>query len=47
LTGRVAGAAQRVFPVMRDTGRAIMLTRGNNTHSGNLALRDQIDRDIF
>ena len=25
---------------MRDTGRAIMLTRGNNTHSGNLALRD-------
>jgi ribulose-5-phosphate 4-epimerase/fuculose-1-phosphate aldolase len=32
---------------MRDTGRAIMLTRGNNTHSGNLALRDPIDRDVF
>ena len=25
---------------MRETGRAIMLMRGNNTHSGNLALRD-------
>jgi ribulose-5-phosphate 4-epimerase/fuculose-1-phosphate aldolase len=24
-----------------------MLTRGNNTHSGNLALRDPIDRDVF
>ena len=31
----------------RDTGRAIMLTRGNNTHSGNLALRDADDRDVF
>jgi ribulose-5-phosphate 4-epimerase/fuculose-1-phosphate aldolase len=41
------GAAQRVFPRMRDTGRAIMLTRGNNTHSGNLALRDPDDRDVF
>jgi len=47
LTGRVAGAAQRLFPLMRDTGRAIMLTRGNNTHSGNLALRDPDDRDVF
>ena len=32
---------------MRETGRAIMLTRGNNTHSGNLALRDPDDRDVF
>ena len=40
-------AAQRIFPRMRDTGRAIMLTRGNNTHSGNLALRDPNDRDVF
>jgi len=47
LTGTGAGAAQRIFPLMRETGRAIMLTRGNNTHSGNLALRDPIDRDVF
>jgi L-fuculose-phosphate aldolase len=47
LTGNGAGAAQRIFPIMRDTGRAIMLTRGNNTHSGNLALRDPDDRDVF
>ena len=42
-----AGAAELIFPLMRDTGRAIMLTRGNNTHSGNLALRDPLDRDVF
>ena len=47
MTGRDAGAAQQIFPLMRDTGRAIMLTRGNNTHSGNLALRDPVDRDVF
>ena len=47
MTVKVAGAAQQAFPLMRDTGRAIMLTRGNNTHSGNLALRDPDDRDVF
>ena len=47
MSARGDGAAQRVFPLMRDTGRAIMLTRGNNTHSGNLALRDPDDRDQF
>ncbi len=47
MTSEPSGAAQRIFPRMRDTGRAIMLTRGNNTHSGNLALRDPIDRDVF
>jgi ribulose-5-phosphate 4-epimerase/fuculose-1-phosphate aldolase len=45
--GEAAGAAQGTFPLMRDTGRAIMLTSGNNTHSGNLSLRDPIDRDVF
>ena len=44
---RATGAAQDIFPLMRETGRAIMLTRGNNTHSGNLALRDPADRDVF
>lgn len=47
MSGTVTGPAQRVLPVMRDTGRAIMLTRGNNTHSGNLSLRDPDDRDAF
>jgi len=47
VTGKPAGDAQPIYPLMRDTGRAIMLTRGNNTHSGNLALRDPIDRDVF
>ena len=42
MTGRMEGASQQIFPLMRDTGRAIMLTHGNNTHSGNLALRDPI-----
>jgi len=47
MSARAEGAAQQIFPLMRDTGRAIMLTRGNNTHSGNLALRDPLDRDVF
>ncbi len=47
MTRETTGEAQRVYPRMRDTGRAIMLTRGNNTHSGNLALRDPVDRDVF
>jgi len=47
LTGNGAGAGPQIFPLMRDTGRAIMLTHGNNTHSGNLALRDPCDRDVF
>lgn len=47
MTGRSGAPGQRVFPLMRDTGRAIMLTRGNNTHSGNLSLRDPDDRDAF
>jgi L-fuculose-phosphate aldolase len=32
---------------MYSVGRAIMLTKGNNTHSGNLSMRDPKDRDIF
>lgn len=32
---------------MFDTGRAIMLAGGNNTHSGNLSVRDSEDRDVF
>ena len=47
MTVKMEGAAARVYPLMRDTGRAIMLVRGNNTHSGNLALRDPADRDVF
>jgi len=47
LSGKTTGEAQRIYPLMRETGRAIMLMRGNNTHSGNLALRDPDDRDVF
>jgi L-fuculose-phosphate aldolase len=47
VTGKAAGEAPRIFTLMRETGRAIMLARGNNTHSGNLALRDPADRDLF
>lgn len=47
MSGRAAAAAAHVYPLLRDTGRAIMFTRGNNTHSGNLALRDASDRDTF
>ena len=47
MSGHAEGPAPQIFPLMRDTGRAIMLTRGNNTHSGNLALRDAANRDVF
>ena len=47
MSGHAASGTQSVYPRMRDTGRAIMLTRGNNTHSGNLALRDPDDPDGF
>ena len=47
MTHEATGAAHRFYPLMRDTGRAIMLTSGNNTHSGNLSLRDPLDRDVF
>jgi ribulose-5-phosphate 4-epimerase/fuculose-1-phosphate aldolase len=40
-------AKEGIFERMRATGLAIMLTRGNNTHSGNLSLRDPDDRDVF
>jgi len=36
-----------LYQKMFDTGRAIMLVGGNNTHSGNLSLRDSEDRDVF
>jgi len=39
--------AESVFQLMRDIGRAIMLTYGNNTHSGNMGVRDKDDRDLF
>jgi ribulose-5-phosphate 4-epimerase/fuculose-1-phosphate aldolase len=32
---------------MFNTGRAIMLTGGNNTHSGNISVRHPDDRDAF
>ncbi len=38
---------ESIFPLMRDIGRAIMLTLGNNTHSGNIGMRDPVDRDTF
>ena len=47
MTDKAAGETQRIYPLMRETGRAIMLMRGNNTHSGNLALRDPDERDVF
>jgi len=37
----------KIYKLMRSIGRAIMLTKGNNTHSGNLSLRDPNDRDVF
>jgi len=40
-------AVEKIFPLMRDIGSAIMLTLGNNTHSGNIGLRDPVDRDLF
>ncbi len=39
--------SERIFQLMRKTGRAIMLSYGNNTHSGNIGMRDPVERDIF
>jgi ribulose-5-phosphate 4-epimerase/fuculose-1-phosphate aldolase len=36
-----------VFDAMYATGKAIMLTGGNNTHSGNLSVRHPDDRESF
>jgi L-fuculose-phosphate aldolase len=37
----------KIYELMHTVGRAIMLTKGNNTHSGNLSMRDPQDRDVF
>ena len=39
--------SDEIYKLMYSVGRAIMLTKGNNTHSGNLSMRDPYDRDIF
>jgi len=36
-----------VYNAMSATGKAIMLTGGNNTHSGNISLRHPNDRESF
>jgi len=38
---------KNAYEAMRVTGRALMLTGGNNTHSGNISLRNPEDRDEF
>jgi ribulose-5-phosphate 4-epimerase/fuculose-1-phosphate aldolase len=48
VTGKCEDTSPRdIFRLMRDAGRAMMLTDGNNTHSGNIAMRDRDDRDVF
>ena len=39
--------SEHIFQLMYKTGRAIMLSQGNNTHSGNIGMRDPVDRDVF
>ncbi len=36
-----------IFALMRTAGKALMMTGGNNTHSGNFSVRDPSDRDLF
>ncbi len=38
---------QYVFKKLYKTGAAIGRVNGNNTHSGNLSMRDPLDQDIF
>jgi len=38
---------RRVYNAMATAGRAIMLTGGNNTHSGNISVRHPDDRESF
>ena len=38
---------EKIYALMYSVGRAIMLTKGNNTHSGNLSMRDPKDRNVF
>lgn len=36
-----------VYKLMQAAGKALMMTSGNNTHSGNFSVRDPQDRDLF
>jgi len=36
-----------IFERMQKIGRAISLVNANNTHSGNLSMRDPVDPDVF
>ena len=41
------GNKERIFERMRKIGAAISSVNGNNTHSGNLSMRDPFDPDLF
>lgn len=36
-----------IYKLMQAVGKALMMTGGNNTHSGNFSVRDPRDRDLF
>ena len=37
----------RIFARMQKIGTAISFVNANNTHSGNLSMRDPLDPDLF
>lgn len=47
MKSRGPASPEKVYALMRAAGKALMLTGGNNTHSGNFAVRDTTDRGLF
>ena len=46
-TTKITDHKHRIFERMQKIGTAISLVNANNTHSGNLSMRDPIDPDVF
>ena len=46
-TTKAASNKHRIFERMQRIGRAISIVNANNTHSGNLSVRDPSDLDLF
>ena len=44
---KITDNQQRIFERMQKIGTAISCVNANNTHSGNLSVRDPVDRDLF
>ena len=44
---KIADNKHRIYERMQKIGTAISFVNANNTHSGNLSMRDPLDPDLF